>query len=161
MGLDAALGLLVQALDGVRGPDRLPLGGRERVKVNSLSPASSRLSTAARHFRRHLRTDAPKRRHDEIFNDHARNEALLHSPVPRSAPINRRALQKFPFFRTPPSGPACDGRAERRRPRALDAAATSCEAAWTASRMVTVQPEVGHRQEHFGSLTQLPRPHRN
>ena len=33
------------------------LGGK-RVKVNNLSPASSRLSATARHFRRHLRTNA-------------------------------------------------------------------------------------------------------
>src|SRR4051812_39763522 len=36
------------------------LGGR-RVKVNSLSPASSRLSATARHFSRHLRRNALRR----------------------------------------------------------------------------------------------------
>src|SRR4051794_7176276 len=36
------------------------LGGR-RVKVNSLSPASSRLSATARHFSRHVRRNALRR----------------------------------------------------------------------------------------------------
>jgi len=36
------------------------LGGK-RVKVNSLSPASSRLSATARHFSRHLRRKAFRR----------------------------------------------------------------------------------------------------
>jgi len=35
--------------------------GVKRVKVNSLSPASSRLSATARHFRRHLRMKALRR----------------------------------------------------------------------------------------------------
>ena len=35
--------------------------GEKRVKVNSLSPASSRLSATARHLRRHLRMKALRR----------------------------------------------------------------------------------------------------
>ena len=45
----------MQSLDGVRGSDRLQWLGGKRVKVNSLSLASSRLSAAARHFRRYGR----------------------------------------------------------------------------------------------------------
>ena len=58
LGLDPPLELSVQTFNCIRCADQFPLTFGNRVKVNSLSPASSRLSATARHFIRHLRMNA-------------------------------------------------------------------------------------------------------